>query len=82
MLCQQEPETIEHILTECKVIEDTRRPILEAFISECKKFLSTDEVEENVVQLILDPSRLIAKQNFKHGALWTKTQKGFAKCST
>ena len=67
MLCQQKPETIEHILTECKALEDTRRPILETFITECKKFLSTDEVEENVVQLILDPSRLIAKQNFKQG---------------
>ena len=62
-LCQQKPETIEHILIECKALEDTRRPILETFITECKKFLSTDEVEENVVQLILDPSRLIANWN-------------------
>ena len=37
MLCQQKPETIEHILTECKALEDTRRPILETFITECNK---------------------------------------------
>ena len=67
MLCQQKSETIEHILIDCKALEDTRLPILETFITECKKFISTDEVENNVVQLILGPSRLIANQNFKDG---------------
>ena len=84
VLCQQKPETIEHILIECKVLEDTRRPILETVITECKKFLSTHEVEENVVQLILDPSRLIANRKFKQGT-WSsveQTQKGFAKYSS
>ena len=78
VLCQQKPETIEHILIECTALEDTRRPILETFITECKKFISTDEVENNMVQLILDPSRLIANQNFKD-ATWSSVDQKLKK---
>lgn len=83
MLCQQEPETIEHVLAECSALEQARQPVMEAFKAECAKFMSSDEVNENLVQLILDPSRLLApNQNSNQGSWYDLNKQSKRLCQT
>ena len=78
MLCKQEPETIEHVLTECVALEQVRQPIMGDFAEVCLRFQSPDQVKQNLVQLILDPSRLLpANQKLQHGVWldWNRQSK-------
>ena len=59
MLCEQNPETTEHFLVSCKALDAVRKPILETFIGVCEQFLTPAGIQENLVQLILDPPDLL-----------------------
>ena len=69
MLCGQVPETVEHFLAECGALADTRQPIIEELQKCCSELLSETHVRDDIVQIILDPSRLIP---MKRGALSPK----------
>ena len=59
MLCGQAPETVEHFLVECSALEETRQPIIEELQQCCSELLPETNVHNDIVQIILDPSRLI-----------------------
>ena len=69
MLCGQAPETVEHFLVECSALEDTRQPIIEELQQCCSELLPETHVHNDIVQIILDPSRLIP---MKRGTLSPK----------
>ena len=81
MLCGQDLETIEHVIIECTALQHVRRPILEAFCGECETFLPQSEVQENLVQLVLDPSRfLLVKKRSQHNLLETLNRQSKRLC--
>ena len=69
MLCEQNPE-IEHFLTSCKAVATVREPIHETFIGVCEQFFAPVEIQVNLVQLILDPSDLLASGDDKTELDW------------
>ena len=69
MLCGQESATVGHFPVDCKALDYVRQPILENFWQLDSELPSSSSVNENSVQLILDPSRLFPARwgvlNFK-----------------
>ena len=59
MLCGQAPETVEHFLAECSAVEHTRQHIIEDLQQCCSELLPETHVRDDMMQIILDPSRLI-----------------------
>ena len=59
MLCRQDSETVEHFLMDCSALEHVRHPILEDLKRLGTELLPSCQVNDNLVQLILDPSRLL-----------------------
>ena len=55
MLCEQNSETTEHVLTESSSLDPVRQLVLEVY----EAFLPSWQVKENMVQLILNHSELI-----------------------
>ena len=43
----------------CSALNHLRQPILTDFYKACERSLSNDQIDENLVQLVLDPSRLL-----------------------
>ena len=68
-MCGQESETVGHFLVDCKALDHVGQPILEYFWQLGSELPSSSPVNENIVQLILDPSRLFPARrgvlNFK-----------------
>ena len=65
MVCQQGPETVDHFLVECSALEEKRRPIMDSiFSSMCELFEPSPDTED-LVQTLLDCSKVIDCQNGK-----------------
>ena len=65
MLCQQGPETVDHFLVECSALEEKRRPIMDSiFSSMCELFEPSPDTED-LVQTLLDCSKVIDCLNGK-----------------
>ena len=58
MLCEQEPETVEHFLIECSALDHVRQSILETLNHLSKELLPSYQIRDDIVQPVLDPSRL------------------------
>ena len=62
-------QTVKHFLAECGALEDTRQPVIEELQPGCSELLPEAHVRNDIVQIILDPSRLIP---MKRGAFCPK----------
>ena len=60
MLCRQDSETVEHFLMDCSALEHVRHHILEDLKRLGTELLPSRQDSDNLVQLILDPSRLLS----------------------
>ena len=59
MLCEQEPETVEHFLIECSALDHVRQSILETLHHVSEELLPSYQIGDTIEQLVLDPSRLL-----------------------
>ena len=63
MMCQQAPETVDHFLVECSVLEEKRRPIMDSIFSLVNELFESALASEKLVQILLDCSKLVDCQN-------------------
>ena len=63
MLCQQAPETVDHFLVECSVLEEKRRPIIDSIFSLVNGLFEPALASEELVQILLDCSKLVGCQS-------------------
>ena len=56
MMCQQAPETVDHFLVECSVLEEKRRPIMDSIFSLVNELFEPALASEELVQILLDCS--------------------------
>ena len=62
-MCQQAPETVDHFLVECNVLEEKRRPIMDSIFSLVNELFESALASEELVQILLDCSKLVDCQN-------------------
>ena len=60
---QTMPETVDHFLLECSVLEEKRRPIMDSIFSLVNELFEPALASEELVQILLDCSKLVDCKN-------------------
>ena len=59
MLCNQEPETVDHFLKRCSALSQVRKPIMDSIISCVGRFMQVPVDDEMLIKLLLDCTGVI-----------------------
>lgn len=65
LMCQQEPETVDHFLVGCSALEDKRCMIMDSIIRSLADFTELPMTADQLVQIILDCSKVIDRSSRK-----------------
>lgn len=60
MMCNQEPETVDHFLIRCSTLNQVRKPIMDSILRCVERFMQVPVEDEVLVRLLLDCTGVIS----------------------